>query len=110
VPLFVPIGFGALPAGYAIACFLVSTTSLGYVCAWLRWRSNSVWPAVVLHSVHNALLYPLFEMATAPDGDRTAYATGETGFAIALVNVVGALLVWRSRRVARGQAAVAQTS
>jgi membrane protease YdiL (CAAX protease family) len=97
-PLLIAIGFGTLPAGYALACFLVSTTSLGYVCAWLRWRSRSVWPAVVVHSVHNALLYPVLEMATAPDGDRTQFATGETGFALALVNVVGALAVWRSRR------------
>ena len=57
-----------------------------------------MWPAVVVHSVHNALLYPIFDMSTTPIGDRTQYAIGETGFALALVNVVGALLVWGVRR------------
>lgn len=98
VPLFLAIGFGTLPAPYALACFLVSTTSLGYVLAWTRAQSGSVWPAVVVHSVHNALLYPIFDLSTVPVGDRTQYAVGETGFALALVNVVGALVVWSIRR------------
>lgn len=97
-PLLIALGFGPLPAPYALTCFLLSTTSLGYVMAWTRAQSGSVWPAVIVHSVHNALLYPIFDMSTMPVGDRTAYATGETGFAIALVNIAGALVVWRSRR------------
>ena len=97
-PLFLALGFGTLSAPYALTCFLVSTTSLGYVMAWMRERSGSVWPAVLVHCVHNAMLYPIFDMATVPVGERTAYVTGETGFALALVNVVGALLVWRVRR------------
>ena len=97
LPLLTAFGFGELPVAYAIGCFLVSIVSLGYVCAWLRQRSRSVWPAVVVHAVHNALMYPLFEMMTGA-GERTAYASGETGFALALANVGGALLVWRSTR------------
>ena len=71
----------------------LDVVAIGYVCAWMRWRSGSVWPAVVLHSVHNALLYPLFDMNTSPNGAGTAYAVGETGFAMAAVNIVFAGLV-----------------
>ena len=96
LPLLTAFGFGELPAWYAIALFVLDIVAVGYVCAWLRWRSGSVWPAVVVHSVHNALLYPLFDMNTTPIGTRTAYAVGETGFALAAVNIVFACLVWRS--------------
>ena len=54
--------------------------------------------AVGVQAVHNALMFPLFDAATTPIGERTAYATGETGFAVALVNTAIALMVWRTAR------------
>ena len=97
-PLFLATGFGGIPAWYALACFILAIVPLGYVCAWLRWRSGSVWPAVVLHSAHNALLYPVFDAMTIADSKSAAYFTGETGAALALVNLGGALLLWRATR------------
>jgi membrane protease YdiL (CAAX protease family) len=109
LPLLTAFGFGELPTWYAWLFFMLGIVPLGFVCAWLRWRSRSVWPAVIVHSVHNALLFPFFDMNTAPVGTTTAYATGETGFALAAVNLVFAFLVWRSTRspVRRGKVAPA---
>lgn len=103
-PLALGGGFGALPAWYALGCFVLTVVSVAYVCAWLRWRSGSVWPAVMLHSVHNALLFPVFDGMTAANGAVTAYFTGETGIALTVVNLAGALLLWRATR---GRAATA---
>jgi membrane protease YdiL (CAAX protease family) len=109
LPLLAAYGFGELPSWYAMLVFVLGLLPIGYVCAWLRWRSHSVWPAVVVHSVHNALLYPLFEMNTQPTGARTAYATGETGFMLLLVNLPLAWCIWRTTRQMR-QGALAQIS
>lgn len=98
LPLLTAFGFGPVPTWYAVPMFLCVIVPVGYVCAWLRWRSHSVWPAVVVHCVHNALLYPLFDMNTVPAGPGTAYATGETGYALAVVNLIFAAFVWRSTR------------
>jgi uncharacterized protein len=95
MPLLCAYGFGPLPTWYALGCFMVAVISVGYVCAWLRLRSRSVWPAVLLHSTHNALLYAVFDGMTAPIGHVTARATGETGFALAIASASMAVLVWR---------------
>jgi membrane protease YdiL (CAAX protease family) len=96
LPLLTAFGFGELPTWYAVPMFLCVVAPVGFVCAWLRWASGSVWPAVIVHCVHNALLYPMFDMNTVPAGASTAWATGETGWALAVVNVVFAFFVWRS--------------
>jgi membrane protease YdiL (CAAX protease family) len=107
-PLFLASGFDGIPAWYALACFLLAIVPLGYVCAWLRWRSGSVWPAVMLHSVHNALLYPVFDAITVADGEAAGYFIGEMGAALAVVNLTGALLLWRAtRRPARARNSMA---
>jgi ABC-2 type transport system permease protein/sodium transport system permease protein len=35
---------------------LVASTLLGLVLGWVRWRSGSVWPGMVLHACHNGIL------------------------------------------------------
>ena len=32
------------------------STLLGLVLGWVRWRSGSVWPGMVLHGCHNGIL------------------------------------------------------
>lgn len=44
-----------LPFGLALERFL-PTTFMGAALGWLRWRSGSVWPGVILHVVHNSLM------------------------------------------------------
>jgi len=83
-PLLIPLG-SETPMVFAMGCFLVMVVSIGFVCAWLRQRSGSLWPAVVVHSVHNAALYAFFDALTVPVGEVGKYAVGETGFACALV-------------------------
>jgi ABC-2 type transport system permease protein/sodium transport system permease protein len=35
---------------------LLPSTFLGLVLGWVRWRSNSIWPGIVLHAMNNGLL------------------------------------------------------
>src|SRR5262249_36927513 len=38
---------------------LVPSTLMGIALGWVRWRSGSVWPGMLLHASHNALLLSL---------------------------------------------------
>ncbi|MCI0377666.1 MAG: ABC transporter permease subunit [Gemmataceae bacterium] len=63
---------------------LLPSTLMGFVLGWVRWRSGSVWPCIVLHVSHNVLLNlapRLFEMS----GDEVSagwLAAGAVGAAV----------------------------
>jgi CAAX prenyl protease-like protein len=60
------------PAWYSVACFSATVVSVGGVSAWLRWRSGSLWAAVLLHASHNAFMQAFFphRRRPAPRRDR----------------------------------------
>ena len=39
--------------GYALTCSTITVISLSFVLAWFRLKSESVWPAALLHASHN---------------------------------------------------------
>jgi ABC-2 type transport system permease protein/sodium transport system permease protein len=47
--------FIVMPAPLAMYRFL-SSTILGLILGWVAWRSGSVFPSMILHGVHNAML------------------------------------------------------
>lgn len=98
LPLFLFAGYqGGPPLWSALPCFLILTLSLSVVLAWLRLRSGSVWPAVLLHASHNLFILHVFSPLTVGTG-VTRYLTGEGGLALAVVGVgLAALVLWRRR-------------
>lgn len=86
---------GAAPKGYSVACFTVMILASGAIAAWLRLRSGSVWPAIVFHATHNAVVQWVFDPMTASDSHAAWYA-GEFGAALAIsTTVVAIVLLWR---------------
>ncbi|MDP9766572.1 CPBP family intramembrane glutamic endopeptidase [Deinococcus enclensis] len=85
------------PLFYGLACFSVMAVSLSFVLAWLRLRSGSVWPAVVLHASHNAFIQTLLNPLTVPN-PVTPYVTGEFGLGLAVVTALLAWLAWSDRK------------
>lgn len=86
---------GGAPKGYSVACFTVMILSSGAIAAWLRLRSGSVWPAIVLHATHNAVVQWIFDPMTSSDSHAAWYA-GEFGAALAITTTLVALvLLWR---------------
>ena len=107
--LFVPGAVHGVPVPYAVACFAVTGVALSYPLAWLRLRSRSVWPAVVLHASHNAAVYLVCDPLTA-DAGNTAFFAGETGLGLALAGTSVAALWWiYDRRAARAAPGTAGT-
>jgi membrane protease YdiL (CAAX protease family) len=84
-----PLLYGEIPfIGIANFTLMVIGTSMPF--AWLRLRSDSVWPSTVMHALHNALRSGLFAPLTFSTVPTSSLWLGETGYALA---GAGALLI-----------------
>ena len=82
---------------YGLACYTVTTIGLGFVLAWVRLRSGSLWPAVTLHATHMVLVQAILTPLTDPWG-RSPYFIGEFGAALAIAMTAVGAVVWSRRR------------
>ncbi len=85
---------GGTPPWYGLLCFTVLVLGIGFVFAWIRLKSGSVWPAAILHASHNLWIQQVFDPLTA-ETRRTKWIIGEFGAALAIVSTGVAWLVWR---------------
>jgi membrane protease YdiL (CAAX protease family) len=72
---------------------LVTVIPLGYLIAWLRLRSGSIWPAILCHASWNTVIETVFDRATAGNN----IWVGETGLLVALATLVLVVLLLRGR-------------
>ena len=84
------------PLGYVLAIFTVGVISTSFIAAWLRLRTGSVWPAVLLHASHNLFIGGFFDELTIDTG-VTRYLTTEFGAGIMLAVLLVAFICWRWR-------------
>jgi CAAX protease family protein len=102
VPLIVWSEYNSgTPAWYATACFAVMVISISFVFAWVRLKSGSVWPAVLLHASHNAIIQGYLDALTVNRG-HTHYFIGEFGCAMLPLTLLCAWIVWRRRAQVEG--------
>ena len=66
------------PIWYRIPAFILCIFPLGVVEGLITLKSNSVWPAAILHATHNNYDQVLFGKLT--NGERVGYFVSETGF------------------------------
>jgi len=95
IMLFGDYNAGAPPL-YTLAMFAIGLMGLSIVLAWLRLKSGSVWPAVILHASYNTFLQSYFDRYTVHN-DVTPYLVGEFGVLIALALVIVGFLFWLKR-------------
>jgi uncharacterized protein len=95
--LFADYNAGTSPA-YALTCFTLMVIGDSYVFGWIRLRSNSIWPAAMLHASHNLFVQAIFDRMTAPVGGAL-YITTEFGFGMVLTVGATALYFWTRRRL-----------
>lgn len=91
---------GSSPVFSALV-FMVSITSFGYVIAYVRLETGSVWPAIVLHAAWNSVILRALDPMTT--GAGATLWTGESGVLTALTLVVTASVF--SGRLAQAHAA-----
>jgi membrane protease YdiL (CAAX protease family) len=76
------------------------------VFAWIRLKSGSVWPAVLLHASHNAVIQSFLDPLTTQH-TWTNYLIGEFGCAMLPLTIICGWLVWRRRANVEGTRATA---
>ena len=97
VPLIIGAGYnGGTSAGYSIACFAVMVVAISFPMTWLRLRSRSVWPTVLLHASHNLFIQGFFDTVTVDTG-TTKYLLSEFGAVLALTTVIAGYIFWSQR-------------
>jgi membrane protease YdiL (CAAX protease family) len=103
--LFADYNAGTRPA-FALTCFTLMVIADSYILGWLRLKSGSLWPAVVLHASHNLFIQAIFDRMTAPVG-RALYVTTEFGAGLVLTAGAFALYFWTRRKEVSSTAEVA---
>ncbi len=97
MPLIIGADYhGANPVWFSVICFAVGVVGIGVLFAWMRLKSGSVWPCMLLHASHNLFIQAIFDPLTRHT-PFTNYAIGEFGAAFAIVASVVAYLCWRDR-------------
>ena len=90
--------------GLAAVERVVTSTFLGLVLGWLCWRTGSIWPGVVTHTLHNGLLLSLAYWKDKLPWGREASDAGHLPAAwiagAAVLTVVGMGLVYFASRSA----------
>ena len=94
--LFADYNNTGAPRWFGLLCFVVVVIGVSFVFAWLRLRSGSLWPAVLLHASHNLFVQMVFTPLTIDTGD-TAYVIDEFGIGLAIALVLLGYLFWRQR-------------
>jgi len=84
------------PRWYAGLMFAVMVIGISFAFAWLRLKSGSLWPAALLHAMHNIFIQSIFTPLTIRN-DITPYIIDEFGIGLALAAVVVAYFFWRKR-------------
>ncbi len=95
VPLIIWSDYNSgTPSWYAVSCFAIMVISISFVFTWIRLRSGSLWPAVLLHASHNAIIQGYLDALTTKHG-HTRYFTGEFGCAMLPLTIFWAYWAWR---------------
>jgi uncharacterized protein len=80
---------------------------VSFVYSWLRLKSGSLYPAVLLHATHNLFIQGLFDPLTIDTG-TTKYIIGEFGAGLAVTGMITGVIFWwlytrEAHKPARGE-------
>jgi membrane protease YdiL (CAAX protease family) len=98
VPLLLFAGYkGHTPRWYSLLCFSAMVIPMGFLYVWVRVRSGSLWPCVLLHQVHNLWIQNILTPSTGDTGP-TRWWVNEFGAALAIVSILMGLYIWLKQR------------
>ncbi|MEP5568677.1 MAG: type II CAAX endopeptidase family protein [Halioglobus sp.] len=87
-------GNESTPLAFQLICFTVCIMSMSVVMTYLRLKTDSLWPAVIMHMSHNIFLQKFFSPITAAHANSGWYLD-EFGAVVPAVVLLLALLFWR---------------
>ena len=77
-----------------ISAFTIMIIGISVILAYYSFKSNSLWPAAVYHSVHNIYIQKICTPLTISN-DNTTFWIDEYGFMIPIVTTIFAVYFWR---------------
>jgi len=76
---------------YRIPAIIIEVLAVNVIITWVRMKSNSVWPAILFHAVHNYLDQVILQTLTK--NPNSSYFTGETGMITIFFTVLIAVII-----------------
>jgi len=86
-----------MPLGLQLILLVITVTAMTFPISWLRLKSYSVWPAILLHSSHNLYIQRFFDPLTTTTGSLTKYMVGESGIVMAIIFGIVGVIFWKLR-------------
>ena len=82
---------------FHIAAFTIMIVAISVIMTYYTFKSNSLWPAALFHSVHNIFIQKVFTPITTSN-ESSSFWIDEYGFMIPIVASVFAIVFWRKAR------------
>lgn len=83
-----------MATGYVLLFFTMQIVSLSFILTWIRLKSESMWPAVIIHASHNLFVQRVFDGLTKDFG-VTKYITTDFGVGLAIFYIIIAIFYWK---------------
>jgi membrane protease YdiL (CAAX protease family) len=87
-------GNSETPLAFQLASFTACLVSMSFVMTYIRYKTDSLWPAVIFHMSHNVFLQKFFSPMTGETA-KTVWYADEFGLALPIAAGVFALAYWR---------------
>jgi membrane protease YdiL (CAAX protease family) len=87
---------GGTPVWYYLPLFTLLLPLMSFIWTWMRLKSGSLWPGVVLHAAHYTFIQEFFDPLTV-DHSKTRYVAGEFGAALFVLSILMAIYFWTRR-------------
>jgi membrane protease YdiL (CAAX protease family) len=91
---------------YIIPMFIIEIFALSVIITWLRMASNSVWPAILFHAMHNYFDQIVFQSLTSKA--NSIYFVGEIGVITLSITILIAVIILIKGRNAFAEKSVKQ--
>ena len=97
-PIIILVYKGSGNLLFHIAAFTVMIIAISVILAYYTFKSNSLWPAALFHSVHNIFIQKIFTPLTITN-DRTTFWIDEYGLMLPIITTLFAIYFWRKAKV-----------
>jgi len=86
-----------MPMDFQLLFLVITVTAMTFPISWLRLKSGSVWPAVLLHASHNLYIQRVFDPLTIENSSLSKYMIGESGVVMMVILIGTAVIFWQLR-------------
>lgn len=97
------------PIPYALFCLTAMVIASSVFYAWIRLKSGSIWPCVLMHATHNAIIQKFFDRVTI-ENSYTKYFTTKFGIGLVLTTSLIAAYCWKRSGELESRAAFPEAS